>query len=447
MPAIRIVDGGHPDLEGLLRNRSIVRDEETERVVAEIISDVRNRGDQALLESARRFDSPFIDTIVVDKKEVVGARIPDQHLLALVKCRDRIIQFHRKQLDVLFHRKQLEMLSYYGFPPEDGRRWRIDEETNLGQRYLPIDAAGLYVPGGRASYPSSVLMLFGPAYAAGVGRAVVTTPARRDGTLDPSVLAAMQVIGVTEAYKIGGAAAIAALALGTETIARVDKIAGPGNRFVNEAKRQLWGQVGLDGYAGPSEVAVLADETANPVFAAADLITQVEHAPDNAGFLICPDRPTLDRILREVDRQLESAPRSETIRAALNDESLAIVARDMDQAVDLLNLIAPEHVTISVRDGQEVAERVRNAGCVLIGDWTPESVSDYCLGPSHTLPTAGSARFASPLNVLDFMKIQSVTSLTKEQLEPLAWIAETLAEIEGFPAHGFGASVRYPKRS
>jgi len=437
MLPIRILEGSSPELSASLKRRGAFRDQETERIVAEAILDVRTRGDAALLDSARRYDSPFLDSVLVTEREVAEAKIPLEDQEAIEAAYQRISEFHAKQMSVLTS----------GLVGGDGWSWQIDPATNLGQRYLPLGSAGLYVPGGRAAYPSSVLMLAGPANAAQVLRLVLTSPARRDGTLDPSVLVALRTAGIAHAFKIGGAAAIAALALGTESIPRVDKIAGPGNRFVNEAKRQLWGQVGLDGYAGPSEVAVIADETANPRFAAADLITQVEHAPDNAGFLICIGRPTLDAILAEVETQLKDAPRADIIRAALKDESLAIVVRDAREAAELVNEIAPEHVTVSVRNADEMAGLIRNAGCVLIGDWTPESVSDYALGPSHTLPTGGSARFASPVNVLDFLKVQSVTGLTEAQLQPLAALAETLGRIEGFPAHSFGATVRYPKRS
>jgi histidinol dehydrogenase len=280
-----------------------------------------------------------------------------------------------------------------------------------------------------------------PARCARVEEVFVTTPARRDGTLHPALLYALQLAGVTRAFKVGGAAAIAALALGTETVPRVDKIVGPGNRFVNEAKRQLWGQVGLDGYAGPSEVCVLADDTANAAYAAADLLTQVEHAPDNAGFLVTLSREKMSEILAEVERQVTGAPREDTMRKALAGESLAVVARDLGEALDLVNAIAPEHLTLAIQDPEAALAKVRNAGCVLMGEHTPESAGDYCLGPSHTLPTSGAARWQSPVNVLDFLKVQSIAHLTPRDLEPLIPVIEAFGEMEGFPAHGFGASI------
>ena len=245
-----------------------------------------------------------------------------------------------------------------------------------------------------------------------------------------------------EVYKVGGAYAIAALALGTESIKPVDKIVGPGNRFVNEAKRQLWGRVGLDGYAGSSEVCVLADDKANASFAAADLLTQVEHAEDNAGFLVCTSRSKLDEILAEADRQMSGALREGTMRAALAHEGWAIVARDLSEALDLVNWIAPEHLSVATEDPENLLGRIQNAGCVLLGEWTPESAGDYAIGPSHTLPTAGAARFGSPVNVFDFVKVQSVSHLTRSELMELTPVIEAFGEMEGFPTHGHGATIR-----
>jgi histidinol dehydrogenase len=281
-----------------------------------------------------------------------------------------------------------------------------------------------------------------PAKVAGVNKVYVASPARPDGAILPAVGAALKMTGVERAFKVGGAAAISAFAFGTESVPKVDKVVGPGNRFVNEAKRQLWGQVGLDGYAGPSEVCVVADEEAHATFAAADLLTQIEHAPDNVGFLITLSRTKMDEILAEVERQLRGAPRESTMRAALAKESLAIVARDLDEALDLVNAIAPEHVTVAIREPERAVDRIRNAGCILLGEYTPESAGDYCLGPSHTLPTSGAARWQSPVNVLDFLKVQSISRLTRHDIQPLIETIEAFGEIEGFPAHAFGATVR-----
>lgn len=423
------------DVFAILRKRSVARDAQTQAIVAAIIEDVRHRGDAALVESARKFDAPDLTSVVVSAEEIAEAHVSEPHLDAIRVAISRIRSFHQAQLDV----------ATAGMTPsERGWTWKREagEAAFLGQRYLPVVAAGAYVPGGNAAYPSSVMMNAIPAQVAGVERIAVTTPARRDGSLPTAVLVALREVGIHQAYKVGGAAAITALALGTESIERVDQIVGPGNRFVNEAKRQLWGQVGLDGYAGPSEVCVLADDSADAAMAAADLITQVEHAPDNAGFLIAISQAKLDEIVAEVERQIAEAPRQETIRAALANESLAIVATDLSQAIDIVNAIAPEHLTAAIRDPEAVLGRLQNAGCVLLGEWTPESAGDYCLGPSHTLPTSGAARFGSPVNVLDFIKIQSLSRMSPASLMPLIPVIEAFGEMEGFPAHAYGATVR-----
>jgi histidinol dehydrogenase len=248
---------------------------------------------------------------------------------------------------------------------------------------------------------------------------------------------------VKEAFKIGGAAAIAALALGTESVPRVDKIVGPGNRFVNEAKRQLWGVVGLDGYAGPSEVCVLADETTIAKNAAIDLLTQIEHAPDNCGFLVCTDEAKFNEILSEIERLTKGAEREDTLRKALAGDSIAFLVKDMNEAIDIVNEIAPEHLSIATKDPEKVMLNIRNAGCILLGEWSPESAGDFCAGPSHTLPTSGAARFGSPVNVLDFLKVQSVINLSKSELKTMTSTIETFGRMEGFPIHGKGATIRF----
>jgi histidinol dehydrogenase len=460
---IRILDSTTDDVRGALRQRSIHRDAETERVVAAILADVRARGDAALLDSARRFDAPDLASIEVTEEEITSAHVPKRVMEALELALMQVQAFHAEQLHAItqgWHGMALdpvEVRRQHGQPlhmlPNFEYRWHKEplkragytpepHGGGIGQRLIPLRRAGVYVPGGNATYPSSVIMNVLPAQAAGVDAVFVTTPARRDGTLHPAVLAALALSGVAKAFKVGGAAAIAALGLGTETVPRVDKIVGPGNRFVNEAKRQLWGQVGLDGYAGPSEVCVLADDDANAAFAAADLLTQVEHAPDNAGFLVTLSRAKMDAILAEVERQLTGAAREATMRQALAGGSLAIVAQDREEAIDLVNEIAPEHLTLAVREPEMAMERVRNAGCILLGEYTPESAGDFCLGPSHTLPTSGAARWQSPVNVLDFLKVQSIARLTPKDLEPLIPVIEAFGQMEDFPTHAAGATIR-----
>jgi histidinol dehydrogenase len=430
---LRVVDCAQEDFRKALAGRTLHRDETLERVVSGIIESVRTRGDEALLESARRFDAPGLTSIRVPVEAINQAQVEDLQDQAIRDAYARILRFHERQM-------QLLSSSW----TKDGRafHWQMDADTELGQRIAPLARVGLYVPGGGAAYPSSVLMLAGPARAAGVPEIVLCSPAHREGSLPVGVLVAAREAGIAQAFMVGGAAAIAAMAFGTESVPRVDKIAGPGNRYVNEAKRQLWGSVGLDGFAGPSEVCVLADDSANPRFAAADLLTQIEHAPDNAAFLVCLSHRKLEEILTEVERQLASALREETMRKALKDEGCAFVARCLDEAIEIVNEVAPEHLTLAVEDPVAAAPRISSAGCILMGEWTPESAADYCLGPSHTLPTGGAARFGGPVNVLDFLKVQSFANLTREQFRPLARMVEVFGEMEGLPTHAAGATVR-----
>lgn len=415
-----------------LRRRTLYRDHATESTVREILEDVRARGDAALLESARTFDSPTLDAITVSDQEWDEARVRPDHLEAIREAIRRVKEYHAFQLGSIVG----------GWTIERGRYVWTTRDGQLGQRWVAVDRAGVYVPGGQAAYPSSVIMNAVPAAIAGVGETIITTPARRDGTLPAAVLVAADHAGVRSVFKVGGAAAVAALAYGTESVPKVDKIVGPGNRFVNEAKRQVWGQVGLDGYAGPSEVCVLIDATSNPVHAATDLLTQVEHAPDNAGFLVATDESALAATLAEVARQLAGAPRADILRQALAEASLAVLARDLDEACDVVNAIAPEHLTLAVEDPDEALRRVRHAGCILMGEWSPESAGDFAAGPSHTLPTSGAARFDSPVNVMSFLRAQSLIRLDEATFRQLAPVIEAFGEMEGFPAHAYGAAVR-----
>lgn len=464
MAEFRVLDTTRDDVFSILKKRTIHRDAETQRIVGDILADVRQRGDAALLDNARKFDAPDLKRLDVTHEEMVEAKVPPSVMDAIERSLLQVQAFHARQAKALTEGWKAMELQSVAERREDGQplhtlpnfeyRWHkhpmerqgwtpSESAGGLGQRFLPLRLAGVYVPGGNAAYPSSVVMNVIPAQCAGVNAVYVTTPARKDGTLHPAVLAALAYCGVAKAFKIGGAAAIAALAYGTETIPRVEKIVGPGNRFVNEAKRQVWGEVGLDGYAGPSEVCVLADATTNARFAAADLLTQIEHAPDNAGFLVCTDAVKLQEILDEIERQLKGAPREDTMRTALKNESLAILARDLSEACDIVNAIAPEHLSIATDEPEQVMNRIRNAGCILLGEWSPESVGDFCAGPSHTLPTSGAARFGSPVNVLDFMKVQSVIRLSREDLTELLPTAEAFGRMEGFPTHAQGATIRF----
>jgi histidinol dehydrogenase len=416
---MRVLRSGSDDVFLVLRARTVSADTGIEETVKRIIADVAARGDEALLESARRFDSPHVNRVVIERDEIANApQIP-----ALEVAADRIRSFHDEQFRRL----------------SDAMEW---SRHGVGQRMVPLTRVGVYVPGGKASYPSSVLMNVLPARAANVSDVVIASPVGPDGKIPASVLRAAGLCGVTEIVGVGGAAAIASLALGTESILPVDKIVGPGNKFVNEAKRQLWGRVGLDGYTGPSEVCVFADEGANPAYAAADLLCQIEHSEDNAAFLITVSDRMLQRILPEIHRLLSEAPRAEIIRSALEGNSCAIVARSTEEAVEIINAIAPEHLSLMGESAEAVYSSVRNAGCILIGDYTPQSAADWVLGPSHTLPTSRAARFGSPVNVLDFLKVQSVSNIDRNLLEHLGPTLAEFGRIEGFPMHARAAALR-----
>jgi histidinol dehydrogenase len=446
---MRIVDCSLESPFEALNQRTTQRSSEAEHVVAQIIEDLRTRGDAALLDNARQFDAPHLERLRVTEQELSQAVVEPRFAEAIKIATDRVRRFHTEQKDrFLAGLTQFEApAASRGEPVAAVVPWQYawsfrEGESQLGQRVLPLNSVGAYVPGGKAIYPSSVIMNCAPAKVAGVARVAVTTPAGPDGSLAPAVLVAARTIGLSEIYKIGGAAAVAALALGTESIERVDKVVGPGNRFVNEAKRQLWGQVGLDGYAGPSEVCVLADDDANPVTAAADLLTQLEHSEDNAGFLVTLSRAKAEEILSHVEAQLDEAPRADILRVALERESLAVVARSLEEACEVIDAIAPEHLTLALAQPERALPLLHNAGCILLGEHTPESGGDYAFGPSHTLPTSGAARFQSPLNVLDFLKLQSLVRFERQEMEALAPVIEAFGEMEGFPAHARGVSIR-----
>lgn len=399
-----------------------VRDEATEQIVREIITDVSSRGYAALLDSARKYDASGLSSIEVSQEEIETAKVDDSTLESLRVAIERIKEFHLRQLEAITA----------GF--DSHWEW---SNAGVGQRLVRLQKAGVYVPGGRAVYPSSVIMNAVPAIVAGVPEVVVATPAQPDGTLAPAVLVALREVGVTKAIKVGGAAAIAGLAL----VENVDKIVGPGNKFVNEAKKQLWGRCGFDGYAGSSEVCVMVDAFSDARFAAVDLLTQIEHAPDNRAFLISTSKSKLEEIFTECEKLMPMAKDETSIRQAY-DQSSAFLVDHIDRAIELANLLAPEHLTLAIQNPEQFASQIRTAGCVLMGEWTPESAGDYILGPSHTLPTARAGRWQSPVNVMDFLKFQSVSHLTREQLQPLIPHIENIAKVEGFSMHGLGATER-----
>jgi len=392
--------------------------------VASIISDVRKGGDATLLSLTRHFDCPEFTTLRVPDDAILSARtrIAATPLeAALLAARERIARFHQA------HRRY---------------SWLDDSVPGerLGQRIIPYGHVGIYVPGGRAAYPSTVLMTAVPAKVAGVGRIIMCTPPQAETGLPPDgTLAAAHIAGVDEVYAIGGAQAIAAMAYGTESVPQVDKIVGPGNAYVNSAKRMVYGDVGIDMLAGPSEVAVVVDETADVAGAARELIAQTEHDPMNAALLVASSAGLISRINDEIELQLSTLPRADIVRASLSEQSVAVVCDDRALMVAVVDSFSPEHLHLDVLDAWEMAHVVRNAGAILVGKHTSAAHGDYVAGPSHTLPTAGAARFSSPLNVDDFTKKSSILWLDERISRKLAPVAEAIASYEGLEGHARSA--------
>jgi len=395
-------------------------------VVAAIIADVRERGDEALVDLTGRFDRMELtpERLAFGKAEIEAevAKVSDEDRAALTMAANRIRAYHARQM------------------PDDVE-WTDPEGATLGWRWTPVSAAGLYVPGGQASYPSSVLMNAIPARVAGVERLVICVPTPA-AEVNPLVLLAAQLAGVDEIYRIGGAQAIAAMAYGTETIRPVDKITGPGNAYVAAAKRHVFGRVGIDMIAGPSEVLVIAQGAQNPEWLALDLLAQAEHDADAQSILITPDAALAAAVVAEVERLLPTLPRAAVAGASWRDYGTVIVTRDLDEAAALSDRIAPEHLELCVDDPEALARKTRHAGAIFLGGWTPEAVGDYVSGPNHVLPTARSARFSSGLSVMDFLKRTTMARLTPEALAAIGPAAVRLAASEGLSAHGLSVASR-----
>jgi len=400
--------------------------QDVEQAVREIIADVVARGDRALFELTARFDR--VD-LAKTRLRVAAAEIEsaekscDENALAALKvARDRIEAYHRRQK-----------------PSDD--RFTDSLGVEMGAKWTAIEAVGLYVPGGTAAYPSSVLMNAVPAKVAGVSRLAMVVPAP-DGKLNPLVLAAARLAGIDEIYRVGGAQAVAALAYGTDSIAPVAKIVGPGNAYVAAAKRLVFGKVGIDMVAGPSEVLILADKTAKADWIAADLLAQAEHDASAQSILITDDVGLADRVEKAVQSQLKTLPRAKVAGASWNEFGAVIVVRKLDDAIALVDQLAPEHLEILADDPERLVKRIRNAGAIFIGAHTPEAIGDYVAGSNHVLPTARSARFSSGLGVLDFMKRTSLVKCGPEQLRALGPAAIALGEAEGLSAHARSVSIR-----
>ena len=401
-----------------------------EATVREILQKVQRQGDQALLAYTEEFDR---QNLTVEELRVSGAEIDaayqqvEQSLLEAIKLACQQIE--------AFHRQRVPK-SWVQFGEDD---------VVLGKRYTPVDRAGLYVPGGRAAYPSTVLMNAIPAKVAGVPRMVMVTPPGAEKKINPAVLVAAQEAGVEEIYRVGGAQAVAALAYGTQTIPQVDVITGPGNIYVTLAKKQVYGQVGIDSLAGPSEVLVIADSSANPEHVAADLLAQAEHDPMAAAILLTTDSNLASKVCLEVEQQLKNHPRRTLTEKAIAHYGLVVVVDRLERAAELSNLFAPEHLELEIEDPWWLLEKIRHAGAIFLGNSTPEAVGDYLAGPNHTLPTSGAARYASALGVETFLKHSSLIQYTPQALNKVATAIELLAEAEGLPSHAH--SVRLRKES
>ncbi|WP_227394240.1 histidinol dehydrogenase [Jeotgalibacillus aurantiacus] len=400
--------------------------EEQRKAVQEIIERVRQEGDAAVRHYTRLFDKTELQSLAVTEDEVDEAlRELDEDILAVLQeAANNIRSFHERQVQ---------------------QSWMTTHEngTILGQKVTPLDAAGIYVPGGTAAYPSSVLMNAIPAQVAGVGRIVMVTPPGEDGKVPAGVLAAARLSGVREIYKIGGAQAVAALAYGTETIQPVDKITGPGNIYVALAKREVFGIVDIDMIAGPSDVTVLADETAVPREVAADLLSQAEHGELSQANLVTTSKELAEAVQKEVELQLAELPRQEMARVAIEEHSAIYIADSLDEAVEAVNEIAPEHLEIQTANSMELVGQIRHAGAIFVGRYSSEPIGDYFAGPNHTLPTSGTARFSSPLLVDDFVKKSSIIFYSEAAFQENADKVARFARLEGLEAHARAVEARY----
>ena len=401
---------------------------EYESTVNDILADVRERGDQALFEYTLKFDRFALneDNIRVTRAEIEEAYgLLDDGLLDIIRrSADNIRAFHKKQLR-----------SSWFDAKEDG--------TILGMKMTPIGRAGVYVPGGKAAYPSSVLMNVIPAKVAGVGEIIMTTPPGPDGKVNPGTLAAADIAGVDAIYKAGGAQAVGAMAFGTRSVPKVDKLTGPGNIFVALAKKAVYGYVGIDSIAGPSEILVLADGTANPRYVAADLLSQAEHDELASAILITTSKELAEQVSAQADALTEKLSRKEIIQKSLDNYGYILLAESMEDAIDAANEIASEHLEILTADPYQVMTKIRNAGAIFLGEYSSEPLGDYFAGPNHILPTNGTAKFFSPLNVDDFMKKTSIISYSREALERVHKDIEAFAESEGLTAHANSIKVRF----
>lgn len=428
MRTLKLTSETKKELLGNLLNRNPGSYTEYENTVNEIINNIRNNGDKALFDYTLKFDkcSLSADTVRITEDEIKEAysTLSPDFIEVMKKSADNIRSFHEKQKRNTWIETR-----------EDG--------SILGQRILPIEISGVYVPGGKAAYPSSVLMNVIPAKVAGVDRIVMCTPPGKDGKVNPGTLVAADIAGVTESYKVGGAQAIAAMAFGTESIPKVDKITGPGNIFVALAKKACFGHVSIDSIAGPSEILVLADETANPRYVAADLLSQAEHDEMASAIFVTTSKELAEKVSNEIDGFLQTLSRADIIRKSLDNYGYIFVADNMDDAIDAANAVASEHLEIITKNPFEVMTRIKNAGAIFLGDYSSEPLGDYYAGPNHILPTNRTARFFSPLSVDDFIKKTSIISYSRQALLNVHNDIELFAKEEGLTAHANSIAVRF----
>ncbi len=397
-------------------------------IVSDIIANVRQNGDKAIIEYAKKFDRADLTSLEVTKEEIdtALASVEPEFIEVIKEAAQNITDYHKNQVR-----------SGFEFKKEDG--------IVLGQKVLPLERVGIYVPGGTAAYPSTVLMNCIPAKIAGVSEVIMTTPPCADGSINPAILAAASVAGVDRIFKCGGAQAIAALAYSTESIPQVDKIVGPGNCFVAEAKRMVYGRVDIDMIAGPSEILIIADGTCNPVFVAADMLSQAEHDKLASAVLVTDSEELAKAVSTELERQIPLLPRAEIARSSVDNFGRIIIADSINQAVEISNSIAPEHLEICVDNPFDYLDSVKNAGSIFLGKYCPEALGDYFAGTNHTLPTSGTARFSSPLSVDDFVKKSAYTFYTAEALGKVSDKIALFAEREGLGAHAKSATIRFEK--
>lgn len=422
---IRIME--YAQCAGEILNRSVrTVDPSVERVVTEIIQNVQTDGDTALLTYTEKFDGASLESLAVSEHEIeeAVAAMDSKYLQILQEAKERIWAFHANQ-----KRSGFVLTGTTG--------------EVFGQRVIPMERVGLYVPGGTAAYPSSVLMNCIPAQIAGVEEIVMVTPPGQDGKINPVILAAAKIGGVQKIFKVGGAQAVAALAYGTQSVPRVDKIVGPGNRYVAEAKRQVFGVVAIDMIAGPSEILVIADGASNPVYVAADLLSQAEHDVCASAVLVTDSKKLAEQVSQELERQIPLLEREDIARRSIDDNGKIIIADSICQAVEISNALAPEHLEICTDAPFDYLGRIKHAGSVFLGRYCPEALGDYFAGPNHTLPTSGTARFSSPLSVDDFVKKTQFTYYTKEALEPVFEKVGYFADQEGLGAHANSARIRF----